>query len=198
MKVGNIFSRVKISVSDDFNVVNSMDKIIDGLPTLIIGWDYVHKHYPDYDIFDKKLSNNLYWTYKSVEKRDSFEEDLYYFTQLCYNIIFDKVKYYFIDPFTIKKKTLHKIIRKVSSITNLITYKHDEMLYVYADNFMLGINLEMVDYIGLNKYKLTDKIKQKSYIFLDKDVIFIEYKTRIEKLGNRVKLIPILYSIDHG
>jgi len=63
---------------------------------------------------------------------------------------------------------------------------------------MLGINLEMVDYIGLNKYKLTDKIKQKSYIFLDKDVIFIEYKTRIEKLGNRIKLIPILYSIDHG
>jgi hypothetical protein len=70
MKVANIVSNNNINVSEEFNVVKSMDEIIHGLPTLIIGFDYVNKNYPDFNILDIELEPNLYWTVKKTERRD--------------------------------------------------------------------------------------------------------------------------------
>jgi hypothetical protein len=39
MKFANIVTNTQINVSHDFNVVESMDEIIHGLPTLIVGFD---------------------------------------------------------------------------------------------------------------------------------------------------------------
>ncbi len=62
MKIANIVSTNILNVNKDFNVVKSMDGIIHGLPTLIIGFDYVNEHYPNFDIFNNELEPNLYWT----------------------------------------------------------------------------------------------------------------------------------------
>ena len=59
MKIANIVSNNNISVSEEFNVVKSIDEIIDRLPTLIIGFDYVNKHYPDFNILDIELEPPL-------------------------------------------------------------------------------------------------------------------------------------------
>jgi hypothetical protein len=71
------------------------------------------------------------------------------------------------------------------------------MIYLYFDNFIFGIDLDTIDFIGLNVEKFLLKIKNKSKVFLEKNMIFIEYKTRIENLDNQVKYIPYLYSIEN-
>lgn len=197
MKIGNIVSTTSVSVSDDFNVVQSLDEIIQGLPTLIVGWDYVKKNYPDYDVTDRQLADNLYWTVKKTEKRDIYEEDLFYFIQNTYNGLVKDIDYYFLDPFNLTRKKLVRLLQKLNSCKS-ISYHHDNMVYIYIENYILGIDISLMEFIGFKYDKLVDKIKQKSSIFLTKDMIFIEYKHRIENFENQVKYLPVLYSIENG
>lgn len=197
MKIGNIVSLTNINVSEDINVVKSLDEIIQGLPTLIIGWDYVKKHYPDYNIVTRKLSDNLFWTFKKNEKRDLHEEDIYNFVQNCYDGLVNKVIYYFVDPFSLNRKSLVKLLNKVTD-SKPISYYHDDMCYIYFDNLILGIDLTFTEFVGISREKILNRINIKSSIFLTKDAIFIEYKQRVESLDNQVKYVPVLYSIEHG
>jgi hypothetical protein len=119
MTVANIVSNNKINVSEDFNVVKSMDEIIHGLPTLIVGFDYMDKHYPDFNILDRKVSENLYWTFKKTERRDKHDEDLTWFMVNSYNDLIKDISYVFIDPLQYKTKVLLKILRKI-----LFIYRH--------------------------------------------------------------------------
>ena len=197
MKIGNIVSTTNINVSEDFNVVQSLDDIIQVLPTLIIGWDYVKKNYPNYDIIDRKLSDNLFWTFKKTERRDFHEEDIYNFVLNTYAGIVKNITYHFVDPFMLTRKSIIKILTKLKS-TKTIAYCHDDMCYIYFDNIILGFNLSFLEFIGLNREKIIKRIIEKTSIFLSKDNIFIEYKQRVESLDNQVKYVPVLYSIEHG
>lgn len=195
MKVANIVSKNKINVSDEFNVVQSMDDIIHGLPTLIIGFDYVNEHYPDFNILDIELEPNLYWTFKKTERRDKHSEDLNWFISKIYNDLTKSITYFFIDPIQYKPKSLIKIIRKIYSIKNLVTFVNGDMIYIYGDKFIFGIDLKLMSYIGYKKDKLKSKIKLKSKVFLEDSDILIEYKNYIEELGYQIKFLPYLYSI---
>ena len=197
MKIGNIVSTSSVSVSEDFNVVQSLDEIIQGLPTLIVGWDYVKKNYPDYDVTDRKLADNLYWTVKKTEKRDIYEEDLFYFIQNTYNGLVKDIDYYYLDPFSFNRKQLVRLLKKLNTCKS-ISYHHDNMVYIYVEDYILGIDISLMEFIGFKYDKIIDKIKQKSSIFLTKDMIFIEYKHRIENFENQVKYLPVLYSIENG
>ena len=196
MVIANIVSPTKLNVSCDFNVVKSLDEIIQGLPTLIVGWDFIKANYPDYNITNRKLSHNLYWTFKKTEKRELHEEDIYNFVEKSYKLLTNNLEYIFIDPIHFKKKSLIKLIKKLNS-SDIVSYKHDDMIYIYTENYIFGIDLTLIDFIGLNPNKLVEKIKIKSKVFLDKNTIFIEYKNRIENLDNQVKYIPYLYSIEN-
>jgi len=198
MKIANILSTIKIEAPEDFNIVKSSSDLIDGLPTLIVGYDYVNKHYQDFDITNIKLEPNLYWTFKKTEKRDKFEEDLRWFIRKVYEDLTDKLIYLFVDPIQHKPKTLRKIVKKILSLNDVITYQHNEMFYVYSDNLIFGIDLKLLKYLGFNTDKIKEKIKSISNVFLIDDEILIEYKKCIETLNNRVRYIPYLYFIRNG
>ena len=195
MKVANIVSNNNINVSEEFNVVQSMDEIIHGLPTLIVGFDYVNKHYPDFNILDIELEPNLYWTVKKTERRDKHAEDLTWFINKVYNDLTKDIKYVFIDPLQYKPKSLWKIIRKLYSIKNSVTFVNGDMIYIYGDKFIFGVDLKLMSYIGIKKDKIKSKIKSKSSVFLEENDILIEYKNYIEELGYQIKFLPYLYSI---
>jgi hypothetical protein len=197
MIVGNIVSKTNITVPEEFNMVKTMDEIIHGLPTLIIGWHYVKTNYPDYDITNRKLSDKLYWTFKLNEKRDIMEEDLHNFILLAYQTLITKVKYVYVDLIQMSTRTLIKITKKILSGKNITSYFYGDMIYVYFDNLIFGIDLKIIRYINLNINKICDKIKAVSMNVLVGDDIFIEYKKYIEKLGNNVRYIPYLYSLNH-
>ncbi|TXG79409.1 MAG: hypothetical protein E6R13_09835 [Spirochaetes bacterium] len=195
MKIANIVSHNKVNVSEHFNVVESMDKIIHGLPTLIIGFDYVNKHYPDFDIMERKLGDNLYWTVKRTEKRDKYEEDLSWFMNKVLKDLVADVNYVFVDPIQYHGKVIRKIIKKFYSIPNKITYQDGQMLYVYGEKIIFGIDLKLLKYIGLNPIKIKQKILAQSSVFLGDSDILIEYKNSVEELDDKVRYIPYLFSI---
>ena len=197
MKIGNIVSTHKLEVSEDFNVVKTMDDIIHGLPTLILGYDYVCKHYPDFDILEPQLAENLYWTFKRTEKRDKFEEDLSWFIAKTYADLTKDLSYVFLDPIQYKTRTLLKIVRKIYSLPYKISYLHGDMVYIYGDKYIFGIDLKLLAYLGMKIDKIKTKIIDISNVFLTRDQILIEYKKTISALENKVRFIPYLYSIRH-
>jgi hypothetical protein len=65
IKIANIVSENTVNVSEIFNVVRLWVK--NGLPTLIIDYNYVEKNYPNFDIGTNCLSKDLYWTFKKTK-----------------------------------------------------------------------------------------------------------------------------------
>jgi len=197
--IANIVTSNKLEVDDidDINVVKSMDEIIQGLPTLVTSYKWVTNNYDDYDIYDKQLEDSLYWTFAKTERRDIFNNDVEEFITLANRALISKIKYVFVDPIQLQTDTIKKIITKIRELKNKIVFKNDDMLYVYGENLIFGIDLNLLKYIGINPVKVENKIKSISKVFLDDKEIFIEYKSNMERLGNSVKYIPYLYSIKH-
>lgn len=195
MKIANIVSSNNLKLKDEFNVVESMDYIIHGLPTLLIGFDYVNKHYPDFDIFNPEIEKNLYWTFKKTEKRDKYEEDLIWFENKVYNDLANDLTYIIVDPIQYQPKSLLKIVRKIYSFKNIISCQYNDMVYMYCDKFIFGVDLKLLKFVGLDINKIILKIKSKSLVFLDDSDILIEYKNYVEELGLEIKFIPFLYFI---
>lgn len=195
MKFANIVTKTQINVSQDFNVVESMDDIIHGLPTLIIGFDLTDKLFPNYDVGEIKVTDNIYWTTKRTENRDKHNFEFEWFKFFVYHELVKNINYVFVDPIQYKKKSLLKILKKIYNLKNKITYYHNDMMYIYGEGFVFGIDLKLLKYIGLNVDKIKDKIIKLSSVFLRHDDIFIEYKNIIEDLENQVRFLPFLYSV---
>lgn len=198
MKIANIVTDTKITVSNDFNVVPSIQYITKGLPTLIVGYDIVSKLYPDFNILEIELSNNLYWTFKRTEKRDKFEEDLLWFIGRVYEELVKDIKYVFVDPIHYTPRALIKIIKKIKSLDKPITYVKDRMVYIYGDNLIFGIDLRLLKFIGYDTEKIKNKIKKLSSVFLEGSSVFIEYKKHVHALNNQIRYIPYLYKVIYG
>lgn len=195
MKIANIVSTQSVNVSQDFNVVNSMDQIIHGIPTLIVGFDYVNKHYPDFDIMEREVEKDLYWIFKRTEKRDDYQIGIDWFVNKIYSDLTKDISYIFVDVLQYQPKSLLKITRKIIEIENKISFIYNDMIYIYGENIIFGVDLKLMSFIGFDIEKLKLKISSKSSVFLGLSDILIEDKTTIEELGIQVRYIPYLYSI---
>jgi hypothetical protein len=198
MIVGNIVTHSNINVDKYFKVTNSLDDIIVELPTLVIGWDIVKTINPDVDFIDKKLSENIFWTFRKIEKRDIFEYDLYNFTEHCYNLLVKDIKYRFIDLIQLSDYELKNIFKYIKNSKNVIGYLYNQMVYIYVENYVYGFDLKLLTYMGYNPIDTLSKIKSYCSVFLENNEILIEYKDVISMLNNEVKYVPFLYFIEHG
>lgn len=194
MKIANIISKSQLIVPEDFNVVDNFDSIIVGIPTLIVGYELTLSKYPDFDITKNLLENNTYWTFKKTENRDKFESDLNSFITMVYNELTKKILYIFIDPLQNTNKILIKVIRKIYSMDSPISLIFKEMIYIYGENFIFGINLKLLEYLSIDADKIKNKVRQLSYKCLEYRYIPPEYKIKIRHIDNQVKYIPYLFS----
>jgi hypothetical protein len=196
-KIANIVSQTNISVSNLFNVVTTMDEIIHGLPTLIMDYEYVNKHYPDFDIMDISLGNNLYWTFSRRQKRDKHAEDLDFFINKVYIDLLKGVSYFYLDFINYENKTIRRAIKKMINFKTMTTYAHGEMLYIYGENLVFGVDLKLLKFMGYNVDKIKNKIIDKSTNFFDYREILIEYKMMFGEIENQIRYIPYLLAIIH-
>jgi len=197
MFIGNIVTKSIIKSHDKFNVVDSLDKIIESLPTLIIGWEIVKEINPDADFCNRKLSDNINWTFTLNEKRNLYEEDLYYFIEECHNKLISKVTYKYIDFVLTNDDDLADTFKNIKNSEKNIAFKFDNMIYIYSSNYLFGIDLNIISFVGRNTDKLINYLKTFINVFLEDSNILIEYKGYMDMLNNQVKYIPYLYSIEN-
>lgn len=194
MKVANIVSTNNIEVPKEFSVYKSIEEIDKNLPTLIVGWNIVNKHYPNFDILNKELTKNVFWTFKKTERRDIFEEDLTRFISFSIKNLVKDTKYVFID--IIQYYTYSKIKKFITTITQshkISTYIHNDMIYISSDNLIFGIDLLQLKYLDINTDKLIKKISKISKIIENND----NYSLYLKELNNEIKYIPFLYNLEN-
>lgn len=197
--IGNIVSNKIVEYDSRVKTVSSLDEIIHGLPTLIIGWERTKELFPDnYYILNKEIKDNYFWTYSLSEKRSENEVDIEQFIQHCYENVVSEIEYLFVDPIQFKFSSLKKTIRKLYSIDKPISLIYRDFIYVYGDNIVFGIDLHLCEhFFGIPKDKIKSKIKSLSNGFLLDEKILIEYKDYLGRL-NTPKFIPYLYFKENG
>ena len=196
-KIANIVSTNKVDVSEFFNVVKTMGEIEHGLPTLIIDYDYVNIHYPDFDICNMLLEPNLYWTFKKTQSRDKYNEDLTFFIDKVYKDLFKEITYFFVDVIQYKRKSIIKTIRKIYNLSVKYTYIQKDMIYIYGDGIIFGIDLKLLKFIGLDDKKIKNKIKAMSTVFFNEKEILIECNKNLAEINYELRYIPYILSLRH-
>lgn len=197
MYFGNIVSDSEILI-DGFKKFNSNQTIDNDLPTIIIGWDLTKKIYGNkVSILHKTINLKTYWTFSSKERKVDYETDIEKFKEFCYNNFGDNIPYVYLDILYGKKHVNKKIIKKILSLENpYIFITKNEMIYIFGDNIIFGIDLNVINYFDNKKEKVLQKIKTlKESVLVDSE-IFNNYRDFIYKIKNKQRLIP--YIIKNG
>ena len=200
MEIANIVSTSKINVGPEFNVVESMDEIVYAdLPTLIVGYDMTCDLYGEdnLNVLNRKIKKNIFWTFKRNEKRQICDVDIEDFIRYSYRQYTNKLNYVDLDLIQDNPIKIRKIVKKLLSLSNPISYEtENNVIYIYSDNIIFGLDLNVFEYLELDIEKIRKKVKDNSSVFLSGTELLIEYANHLDRLDNDIKLIPFLYSIN--
>jgi len=194
MNVGNIVTNSKIDI-ENFKVCRKIDNIDRDIPTLIIGWENVKKIYGErVSILHKQIDTFTFWTFSPKERKSEYETDLDSFISKCYNSFGAHLPYVYLDLLMGSRKINFRIIRKILSLKNPITYISDSnMVYIYGENIIFGIDLNVVSLFEEKYEKILNKVKNLQNNTLVDLEIFNKCKDLILKLKNKDKYIPYIY-----
>lgn len=193
MLIGNVVCKRHINIDKNFNLIKSTNEIIEGLPTLIVGLDNAKSFTDKISYLDRKINTNTFWTFTRLEKRDLFEEDLFYFIKFSYDELLKSANFKFIDLILSDSDEINKVFNEIKTSDNVITFSYENMVYTHINNMIYGFDLRQVDYIGKSKNIFIDKIKDMSDVFLSDEKILIEYKKELSVLNDEIKYIPLIY-----
>ena len=136
----------------------------------------------------------------SQQKRGKvdYDKDIESFMSNCYSNIGKDINYVYIDVMHDTKKKIKKIIKKIYSLKNPKVYNHlNRMIYIYGDNIVFGVDIEILSYIGIDYNKVLTKLsKIPNCLFID-EKIFNIYRGMINKINGKVRLIPYIYEIEN-
>ena len=162
--IANIVSKSKKYKFNEFiNAVNTYDDIDVSVPTLIVGTEMAKSINGDkLDYINKKIDNNIFWTFSTVEKRSENEKDVKKFQELIIKELKKTIKYTFFSVLTNEKYKMKRLIRLLLTRTDIFYFFTEKMLYISYDNNVVGISLDECKYIGVSIDKIIKKINKRT------------------------------------
>ena len=169
--------------------------MIGGIPTLVVGWEYTKKLYPEASILNWEIGNNVYWTYGNREKRNKYEENIVKFRQLALTKFIKSVKYKFYGLLTTTDEEKDYILNLIGKDSGSFIYMNYDMVYIFdvENNIVIGFSLRDIDYMGKERKGIFSKIyrNQNNNIIDIKDSLTWDTKNA---LRNCNYVIPYLYA----
>lgn len=193
--IGNILTNIKLDNTDYYNVTDSKDKLIGGIPTLVVGWNSVKSFYDNVDITNWKINNNTYWTFGKREKREKMELDIPKFKKMATDILIKSVKYSFFNVLTESNDKKERLFKSFTDNSKKTVYIDNEMVYILYEEKkqIIGISLRDVNFIGGDIDKIVSTLKKNGAI-----TVLNEQDNRIRKLKylfkNNLYIIPYVLS----
>ena len=192
-KIGYIVTNRKVNDLMDFvGVVKKLEDIDDPTkPFLVIGYKEAKSLSENFDILNKKLDEGVFWTFSKTEKRNDYERDIENFYNYIINNINNNIKYYYINIIKLKYNKLKKLynILLYSKNKNYI-YFSKNMIYVYYDKInVIGISLDILEYLGISRKKVLNKLKINKNNIIYYDDMFLGSKIK-KLIINKKYLIP--------
>ena len=198
IKLGYIISDRKLSNVKGFvECVKDISLANSSKPILIVGYKKAKSLLKDkFNILEKKISDNVFWTFNKTERRSDFEDDIIKFYDFCINNIINNINYYYINIIKLKYNNIKKIYNILFSKNKKYIYINNGMIYFYyQDNKILGISLRILKYCGIAPKKIIDKLKSNdSNIIIDSSNNFInEIK---KEIINKDYIIPFFMKLN--
>jgi len=194
-KLGYIVTDRKIKDVKDFvGVVDDISLADPTKPVLIVGIDLAKKYIENFSILDKKVNDNLFWTFKKTEKRVDFENDINYFYNYIINNISSNIKYYYINILNLKYSKIKKLYNILFSGERKYIYISNNMFYILYNDAILGISISILEYIKVDIKKIFKKLysNKNNIICTNASDCVKSIKTEI---GNKKYVIPYFMSI---
>lgn len=195
--LGYIISKRVLKESVDFvEVVKNEEQVGDPTkPILIVGYEAVKKMNIPFSILDKKLDIDMFWTFSKTENRSEYERDLKKFYEYTLNTTIKDIKYYYLDIYTLDLDHIKKLITILDSEDTKYIFINRGMIYIYYQNYVMGISLEMASYKGLDAKKIIRRLHKnpRNVVFTNDD--FLNGKLRQVTVNKRY-LIPFFKSIN--
>lgn len=149
--LANIVTDSKKEREPFFKVVSDIKDIDERIPTLIIGWDLVKSFFPDANILDWKIKDNIFWTYKFNERNKKYREDYNRFKDNIFKKIEENNVY---EYYSVCKTGFNIIERRVRWLKgNGYFYVGYNIVYIYSPvcKKTIGISLEECEYMGIKR-----------------------------------------------
>lgn len=196
-KFGYIVSKTKINNLKGFvELVDDISLADSTKPILVVGYKEAKSICPNekFNILEKSIGDNMFWTFKKTESRVDFDRDINWFYKYVINNILDKIKYYYINVYNLKYNKIKKLYKILFSNDKKYIYISKGMIYfLYEKKSILGISLRMLNYAGISSKKVISKLKSNpSNIFYDDDYpLVVELK---KDIGNKKYAMPYFIS----
>lgn len=196
--LGSIVSKRKIKenigfveVVNDINAVNDKTK-----PILIIGYNEAKTLYPNISILDKRIDNNIYWTFGKTEKKYEYDKDIKWFYEFVVTSAIENINYYYINILKLKYNNIKKIINILNNNEIKYIYINNNILYIYYNNYILGLSLEITDYLGIDRGKIINKIRKNKKNIIKYSDSFLDLSLK-KVINNKKYVMPYFMSIQN-
>lgn len=193
--LGYIVSDRKIRNIEGFVAqVDDLSKTEPSKPVLIVGWEAAKRHPMYRNVLDRRLSENVFWTFSKTESRSDFDDDIANFYKYILDNILDNINYYYYNIFKLRYNNI-KIIYNIILNSEIILY-YDNMIYIAHGSDVYGLSLSVMSYIGIKPEKVVGKLMSAG-----KNVITEETKNIYRLMryaGGKRYAVPVLYSKIYG
>lgn len=152
-KLENVLSCIKIVPS--YRSIEDKSK-----PILIIGLEEAKKHASSFSILEKQIGENLFWTFGKREKRTDYEKDIEKFQEFVLKCALNEIKYFYFNVLTTKYEKIKKLLRIISNNDIKTFYIDKKMIYMYYNNYILGLSIDIMEYLGVKRRKILDMIQK--------------------------------------
>jgi len=194
-KLGYIVTDRKISNVKEFvGVVDDISLADPTKPVLIVGIDLAKKYIDKFSILDKKVNDNLFWTFKKTENRVDFENDInYFYNYIIYNI-YKNINYYYINILKLKYNKIKKLYNILFSTNKKYIYISNNIIYLLYNKNILGISITILEYLKIDMKKFFKKLysNENNVICTNASDCVKSIKSEI---GNNKYAIPYFMSI---
>ena len=189
MKIlGYIVSGSKISNIEGFvEQVDDISLADSTKPILVVGWQLA-KQFDGYNILNRKLGENLYWTFGRSENRSEFETDIKKFYDLIRRNVAENVPYKYINIIDFTYSNTKKLLNMVISERIKTIYINDNMLYFVFNDTVYGLSLAIMEYCGIKREKVFNVLRRHHIRLIDNKGKAIMRIGRF--LGDRKYAIP--------
>ena len=194
--IANILTDRKFNDCEFYNVVSKKEDLIENIPTLVIGWDFVKKFYPEANIINWELGNNIFWTFNNREKGNRYEETLKKFNKLVLNNFIKKIKYKYLSVFDDGEES-SSLEFLLENCKGFKVYINNNMIYVTGKStpdispYVYGFSIKEYEYKGIDIKKIFKKIYNSDIILIEnKDIASWSIR---ENLKNYTYAIPCLF-----
>jgi len=192
--LGYIYSNKNIKgINKYISLINDISDYNGDKPLLIIGLENARKYSAKFSILNKRISQNVFWTFDKSENREDYDNDINKFHKFVISNISSQIKYYYVNFIGISLKRIKHFINMMNDNTMKYAYINNSMAYIMYGSDVFGISFDILDYCGISRDKIIDKIIKNKKIRIQFENKEIRDKIKYEYNGNN-KIIPYLIS----